>query len=181
MNHKSDYKPDYYAVLGVTEKATAKEIVKAFRNKARVIHPDKNLSADAAPRFIKLKQAYDFLNDNAKRVQYDNERIQTKRDEQRYAQFSAQYNTMAAPRTGNAARSADEEWDALNRGEAYYGQWMKNKFAAQRQQKTQNGNKKRKRGMDESLLREWQQDARAKHERTVLFRNCIIFLITHII
>ena len=102
--------------------------------------------------------------DNAQRVTYDNERKQAERDRQRYAAFSAQYNNMAAPKAGATARRDDEEWDALNRGEAYYTQWMKNKFA---REKAKQETKKRKRGMDERLLREWQQDARSKHERTV--------------
>ena len=163
MNRKSDI--DYYGELGVQQNATTKDITKAFRNKARHVHPDKNKSPDAAARFIKLKAAYDFLSDNSKRIQYDNERMQAKRDAQRYAAYSAQYNNMAAPKTGTSARKDDEEWDALNRGEAYYANYMKNKFAQQNKNRAES--KKRKRGMDERLLHEWQQDARAKHERTV--------------
>ena len=59
MNRKSDV--DYYSVLGVSQTASAQEIKKAYRTKARDVHPDKNKSADAAAKFIKLKQAYDLL------------------------------------------------------------------------------------------------------------------------
>ena len=69
----------------------------------------------------------------------------------------------------NQARKDDEEWDALNRGEKYYTQWIKNKFAAQQANRQQN--KRQRRQMDESLLHQWQQDARDKHQRTVITRN----------
>ena len=104
------------------------------------------------------------MNDYFQRVQYDHEKKQEERDRARYAQFSAQYNNMSQ-KTSNQARKDDEEWDALNRGEKYYTQWMKNKFAAQNANRQEN--KRRKRQMDESLLHQWQQDARDKHQRTV--------------
>ena len=43
------FEKDYYAVLGVPETATAKEITKAYRKLARELHPDKN-PGDAAGR-----------------------------------------------------------------------------------------------------------------------------------
>lgn len=62
---------DLYGVLGVDRTATDDDIKKAFRKKARELHPDVNKAADAEDRFKELNEAYDVLSDPAKRAQYD--------------------------------------------------------------------------------------------------------------
>ena len=62
---------DLYEVLGVDKNATDEEIKKAFRRKARKLHPDVNKAEDAEDQFKELNEAYDVLSDPNKRAQYD--------------------------------------------------------------------------------------------------------------
>lgn len=62
---------DYYSILGVSKKATAAEIKKAYRNLSLKYHPDKNPSAEAASKFADISNAYDVLSDADKRSAYD--------------------------------------------------------------------------------------------------------------
>ncbi len=62
---------DLYEVLGVSKDATEAEIKKAFRRRARELHPDVNKAADAEDQFKELNEAYDVLSDANKRAQYD--------------------------------------------------------------------------------------------------------------
>ncbi|MFB9376160.1 DnaJ C-terminal domain-containing protein [Kineococcus gynurae] len=63
---------DYYAVLGVSPDADAAEIKKAYRKKARLLHPDANPGdAQAEARFKELGEANSVLSDPEQRRQYD--------------------------------------------------------------------------------------------------------------
>lgn len=63
-------KRDYYEILGVTAQATVDEIKKAFRTKARNLHPDNKHSGDEVA-FKELAEAYEVLSDDQKRSLYD--------------------------------------------------------------------------------------------------------------
>lgn len=62
---------EYYDILGVDRDADANEIKKAFRRKARKLHPDVNKAPDAEERFKELNEAYDVLSDPQKKAMYD--------------------------------------------------------------------------------------------------------------
>jgi molecular chaperone DnaJ len=63
---------DLYSVLGVSRKAGADEIKKAYRKLAREYHPDRNQGdKESEARFKEVQEAYDTLSDPEKRKQYD--------------------------------------------------------------------------------------------------------------
>ncbi len=65
-------KQDYYDLLGVAKKASAKDIRTAFRKLARKYHPDLNPGDKSSEeKFKQLQEAYDVLSDTKKRQMYD--------------------------------------------------------------------------------------------------------------
>jgi len=99
---------DYYRVLGVTDKAGAEEIKKAYRRLAKQHHPDANPNnPSAAERFKQISEAHAVLSDPEKRKQYDMMR--------RFGAF--------APRSGGGgpARPQAEDFDFTKGFEGFGG------------------------------------------------------------
>ncbi len=64
--------PNHYELLGVGISASKDEIAKAFRSKARQVHPDKNQDHPQAEELMKqLNKAREVLSDRIKRTDYD--------------------------------------------------------------------------------------------------------------
>ena len=64
--------PNYYDVLGVSRKASEKEIRQAYRKLTRQHHPDVNKGDKGAEaKFKQINEAYTVLSDSKKRSKYD--------------------------------------------------------------------------------------------------------------
>src|SRR3989475_1523359 len=85
-------KTDYYELLGVPRKASAKDIRTAFRKLARKYHPDLNPGDKASEeKFKQIQEAYDVLSDSKKRQMYD-----------QYGFYSENFPGGAPPDSGEA-------------------------------------------------------------------------------
>lgn len=64
---------DYYKIIGVPPDASARDIRQAWREKCKILHPDKNLDKVewATKCMAELNNAYDVLKDETNRTLYD--------------------------------------------------------------------------------------------------------------
>jgi DnaJ-class molecular chaperone len=62
---------DYYKILGVARTSTSVEIKNAYRQLAKVYHPDLNQGSESiARKFADITEAYNILGNLDKRLQY---------------------------------------------------------------------------------------------------------------
>src|SRR3972149_4935248 len=65
-------KKNYYILLGVSNNASFEELKIAYRNLAKIYHPDKNPNNKTAEEHFKeIQQAYTVLSNPEKREKYD--------------------------------------------------------------------------------------------------------------
>lgn len=64
---------DYYAILGISSKASQKEILDAYRRLSLKWHPDRNPDANTEEQMKDINEAYSILKDEQKRRRYDKE------------------------------------------------------------------------------------------------------------
>jgi hypothetical protein len=66
---------DLYEVLGVDDSVGGDDIARAFRARAKQLHPDTNADPDATRKFHELVEAYGILSNHRTRREYDRTRV----------------------------------------------------------------------------------------------------------
>jgi len=100
---------DLYGLLGVGPDATTREIEKAYRARARTVHPDKKQGPDAAKMFVRLHRAKEVLCDTAALKAYDEvmrARLERKRHEAAMTSERRRMTESLAAREAAAAAAA---------------------------------------------------------------------------
>ena len=99
--------PSYYDVLGLSRKASEKDVRQAYRKLAREHHPDVNRGDKASEeKFKQINEAYGVLSDAEKRQKYD-----------RYGDNWANWEQIEA---AEARRGGAFRWSALGDDEAVF-------------------------------------------------------------
>jgi hypothetical protein len=91
---------DYYNILGLTASSSVEEIKKAYRQKARLYHPDINPSPGAKDMFIIITEAYEFLIAYKEKIGSDDEEYNKAMEEwKKYRQDRSRQRATAFART----------------------------------------------------------------------------------
>ncbi len=88
---------NYYQILGLPSNSSVEDIKRAYRQKARMYHPDLNHSPGAKDKFILVTEAYEFLIANLDRI--------TKNDDESYREameYWRKYRLDRSRRKANA-------------------------------------------------------------------------------
>ncbi len=152
---------DYYKVLGISKKASEKEIKSAYRKLARKYHPDVNPNdASAERKFKEINEANEVLSHPENRKKYD----QYGKDWQHAEEFEKARQSQQGSRTGPRQQSQGDF------GEHDFSDFFESMFGGGRSASGgfSSGQQVRYRGQDfNAELRLRLQDAYKTHKQTL--------------
>lgn len=96
---------DFYKILGVRHGATAAEIKRAYRNKAKLLHPDVSHDENSGEEFRKVVRAFEILSDVKQRSLFDESYFTRRGERRREAADSFDYRKWLLARTDEESRS----------------------------------------------------------------------------
>lgn len=119
---------DSYKTLGVGSNAGLEAVKKAYRSKAKQLHPDVNTSVNAHEEFVELGSAYEYLVNklSGKTLQQKNTDYSWKKTG-RYASYSEWERAQRAYARQRAAEHAKMEYEAFKKTGYYKTMTVANK------------------------------------------------------
>lgn len=109
----------YYDILGVNENASIDDIKKAYRQKAKLYHPDLNKSPEAHEQFVLLNEAHEYLINLKTGKVYSNSKRAYTRPKATYASYKEWEQAERAKARERARQHAQMEYEAFTKTEYY--------------------------------------------------------------
>lgn len=109
----------YYKILGVEKNADLADIKKAFRRRAKSLHPDINQKIDAHERFILLNEAYEYLINLKTGKVYNQNRHSYTRPKSRYKSHEDWQQEEREKARQRARKHASMHYDAFMESRYY--------------------------------------------------------------
>jgi curved DNA-binding protein CbpA len=110
---------DYYRILDVPNGASLSDIKKAYRQKAKEYHPDKNTHPRAEEAFVLVNEAYEYLKDPVRRASIDKQRFSEYSQQRRKEEHKAWVTQEQARARKRAAQHAEASFEDFSHSPIY--------------------------------------------------------------
>lgn len=109
----------YYQILGIDKNATLSDIKNAYRQKAKLLHPDVNKSPDAHEKFILLNEAYEYLQNAKTGKTYNPKRRTYTKPKTRYKTYKDWQQAEIKKARERARQHAEMQYEAFIKTDFY--------------------------------------------------------------